>query len=78
LDSDLTRHLGPIEPVLARVDPILAKPIHLTSSEFQDLVAFVRNGLMDDRAKKGNLCKLVPNTVPSGFSVLRIETCPPN
>ena len=78
LDSDLTRHLGPIEPVLARVDPILAKPIHLTSDEFQELVAFVRNGLMDDRAKKGNLCKLVPNTVPSGFSVLRIETCPPN
>jgi cytochrome c peroxidase len=78
LDSDLTRHLGPIEPVLARVDPILAKPIHLTSDEFQDLVAFVRNGLMDDRAKKENLCKLVPNTVPSGFSVLRIETCPPN
>jgi cytochrome c peroxidase len=76
LDSDLTRHLGPIEPVLARVDPILAKPIHLTSDEFQDLVAFVRNGLMDDRAKKQNLCKLVPNTVPSGFSVLRIETCP--
>jgi cytochrome c peroxidase len=76
LDSDLTRHLGPIEPVLARVDPILAKPIHLTSSEFQDLVAFVRNGLMDDRAKKENLCKLVPNTVPSGFTVLRIETCP--
>lgn len=76
LDSDLTRHLGPIEPVLARVDPILAKPIHLTSDEFQDLVAFVRNGLMDDRAKKENLCKLVPNRVPSGFSVLRIETCP--
>ena len=76
LDSDLTRHLGPIEPVLARVDPILAKPIHLISDEFQNLVAFVRNGLMDDRAKKENLCKLVPNTVPSGFSVLRIETCP--
>jgi cytochrome c peroxidase len=76
LDSDLTRHLGPIEPVLARVDPILAKPIHLTSDEVQNLVAFVRNGLMDDRAKKENLCKLVPNTVPSGFSLLRIETCP--
>src|SRR5262245_55190559 len=76
LDSDLTRHLGPIEPVLARVDPILATPIHLTPDEFQNLVAFVRDGLMDDRAKKQNLCKLVPNTVPSGFSALRIETCP--
>jgi len=76
LDSDLILHLGPIEPVLAKLDPILATPIHLTSEEFQNLVAFVRDGLMDDRAKKENLCKLVPNAVPSGSSLLRIETCP--
>lgn len=76
LDTDLTLHLGPIEPVLARIDPILTTPIHLTSEEFQNLVAFVRDGLMDDRAKKENLCKLAPSAVPSGSSLLRIETCP--
>ena len=30
VDSDLTAPMGPIEPVLARLDPILATPIELT------------------------------------------------
>jgi hypothetical protein len=39
-------------------------------------VAFVRDGLLDDRARKENLCKLVPPSVPSGFPVLQFERCP--
>ncbi|HUS07418.1 MAG TPA: cytochrome c peroxidase [Bryobacteraceae bacterium] len=74
--KDLAHHLGPIEPVLQRVDPLLAHPISLTSDEFNALVAFVREGLLDRRAEKQNLCKLVPNAVPSGFTVMRFETCP--
>jgi cytochrome c peroxidase len=70
---DLKAPMGPIEPVLERVDPILATPIQLTDEEFSQLVDFVRNGLLDQRAKPENLRKLIPRSVPSGFSVLRFE-----
>src|SRR5262245_29805812 len=70
---DLMAPMGPIEPVLARVDPILAAPINLTDEEFGQLVDFVRNGLLDQRAKPENLRKLIPRSVPSGFPVLRFE-----
>ncbi|HXI92502.1 MAG TPA: cytochrome c peroxidase [Blastocatellia bacterium] len=73
VDPDLTAPMGPIEPVLARVDPILATPINLTADEFRQLVDFVRNGLLDQRAKPENLRKLIPSSVPSGFPVLRFE-----
>ena len=76
IDKDLTHRLGPIEPVLARVDPLLANPIDLSSDEFENLVAFVRDGLLDPRATKQNLCKLVPATVPSGFPTMLFENCP--
>jgi hypothetical protein len=49
-----------LEPVLARVDPILATPINLTDEEFSQLVDFVRNGLLDRRAKPENLRKMIP------------------
>jgi cytochrome c peroxidase len=70
---DLTAPMGPIEPVLARVDPILAGPINLTDEEFGQLVDFVRNGLLDQRAKPENLRKLIPKAAPSGFPVLSFE-----
>ncbi|HKA17767.1 MAG TPA: cytochrome c peroxidase [Blastocatellia bacterium] len=70
---DLRAPMGPIEPVLERVDPILATPIQLTDEEFTELVDFVRNGLLDPRAKPENLRKLIPRAVPSGFPVLRFE-----
>ena len=76
IDKDLTYRLGPIEPVLARVDPLLANPIDLSAEEFEHLVAFVRDGLLDSRATKQNLCKLVPATVPSGFPTMLFENCP--
>jgi cytochrome c peroxidase len=73
--ADLTQHLGPIEPVLKRLDPLLKTPIHLTDDEFDDLVSFVRNGLLDERVNAKNLCKLVPAKVPSGLPVLQFEAC---
>lgn len=75
VDIDLTHRLGPIEPVLSRLDRKLRTPIELTSGQFNDLVAFVRNGLLDQRAKKKNLCQLVPRRVPSGLPVLEFEDC---
>ena len=73
VDADLTAPMGPIGPVLARLDPILATPINLTGDEFRQLVDFVRNGLLDQRAKPENLRKLIPGSVPSGFPVLTFE-----
>jgi cytochrome c peroxidase len=75
LPPDLTLRLGPIEPVLRRLDPLLKSPIHLTDSEFSDLVTFVRDGLLDERARAENLCKLVPTQVPSGLLLLQFEAC---
>jgi cytochrome c peroxidase len=76
LDRDLTLLLGPIEPVLARIDPLLLNPPQLTPQEFEDLVAFVRTGLLDARAQPQNLCSLIPRAVPSGMLPLRFEACP--
>jgi cytochrome c peroxidase len=76
LDSDLTYRMGPIEPVLARVDPRLAEPIELSLGEFNALVAFVGGGLLDERASKQHLCRLVPGSVPSGFPTMRFQNCP--
>jgi cytochrome c peroxidase len=76
LDRDLTYRQGPIEPVLARIDALLAEPIHLFTDEVANLVAFVRVGLLDERATKQNLCRLIPPAAPSGFPMMRFETCP--
>jgi cytochrome c peroxidase len=76
IDDDLTYRLGPIEPILLRIDPLLEQPIRLTPDEFHDLVAFVRDGLLDERASKQNLCSLIPDAVPSGFPLPRFQHCP--
>jgi len=76
LDKDLTLHLGPIEPVLARIDSSLLNPPQLTPEEFEDLVAFVRTGLLDPRAQPQNLCSLIPSNLLSGMLPLRFERCP--
>jgi cytochrome c peroxidase len=73
IDADLTAPLGTVEPVLERVDPIVSTPIVLTDEEFSQLVDFVRNGLLDQRAEPENLRKLIPRSVPSGFPMLRFE-----
>ena len=70
VDADLQGQMGPMEPVLERLDPILASPIRLSDDEFRQLVDFVRDGLLDERAKPENLRRMVPRSVPSGFPVL--------
>ncbi len=73
LDADLAGPVGPMVPVLALLDPLLATPIELTEDEFSQLVAFVERGLLDPRARPGHLRKLVPLNVPSGRPVLVFE-----
>ena len=64
--ADLTMNTGPIAPVLQRIDPALAQPVTLTDTEFTDLLAFLRDGLLDGRALPENLAPLIPTSVPSG------------
>jgi cytochrome c peroxidase len=73
VDADLTVRMGPIEPVLERLDPRIAAPPVLTPREFEDLFAFVRDGLLDPRALPQNLCALVPASVPSGMPVAQFQ-----
>jgi len=70
---DLRGPIGPMAPVLNRLDPLVATPIHLTDEEFQQLLDFVSNGLLDPRAKPSSLKKLVPKVVPSGRPTLKFE-----
>jgi cytochrome c peroxidase len=71
--EDLRGPLGPMAPVLARLDPLLVNPVQLNEDEFSDVVDFVKNGLLDERARPENLRKLVPRSVPSGRPVLTFE-----
>lgn len=64
LAADL-RLLGPIEPVLRRLDPLLRGPLPLTEPEFTRLVEFVRDGLLDPAARPELLRHLVPHALPS-------------
>jgi cytochrome c peroxidase len=77
VDLDLRYRFGPIEPVLARIDPLLSHPPYLSLEEFEDLVAFVGGGLLDSRDRRPNLCRLVPASVPSGLPTMQFERCPP-
>jgi cytochrome c peroxidase len=64
VDNDL--RVGPIDPVLQRIDPLLANPVTLTDVEFQWLLEFVRDGLHDPRATPQRLRQLIPDRLPSG------------
>ncbi len=73
LPVDMRGTPGPIEPVLARLDPLLQTPVVLSNAEFSDLVGFVKFGLLDARVRPSSLKTLVPKTVPSGSQTLKFE-----
>ena len=73
LAPDLRGPLGPIAPVLERLDPRLVNPVSLSDAEFADLVDFVRDGLLDPAAQPARLRRLVPERLPSGRTPLRFE-----
>ena len=78
LNADLTVRKGPLDPVLERLDPRIAAlgDLELTRREFQDLLAFLRDGLLDPDARSENLCKQIPKAVPSGLKILTFQGCP--
>jgi cytochrome c peroxidase len=67
--ADLQGPQGPIAPVLARIDPALATPVTLSTNDFNELLAFLRTGLLDPKANAHDLRKLIPSRVPSGRPV---------
>jgi cytochrome c peroxidase len=73
LAPDLAGPTGPSAPVLARLDPLLSAPIALTEEEVEQLVSFVRHGLLDPRARPERLRRLVPQSLPSGREPLVFE-----
>lgn len=66
LPADLRGPTGPIQPVLDRLDPLLRRPVELTSEELDALVDFVANGLLDPNARPQHLRRLIPEKLPSG------------
>jgi cytochrome c peroxidase len=69
LPMDLQGPTGPLLPVMDRLDPRLRQRVDLTDEEFEALVAFVRNGLLDPAARPERLRHLIPRRLPSGLRV---------
>jgi cytochrome c peroxidase len=73
LPDDLQGPLGPMAPVLAKLDPLLRTPVRLSDQELQWLVDFVREGLLDPQARPQHLRHLIPEKLPSGRTSLTFE-----
>jgi cytochrome c peroxidase len=73
LPADLQGPIAPMQPVLDRLDPLLATPVQLTEQEFDALVDFVRNGLLDPQASPQRLRRLIPEKLPSGQAGLLFQ-----
>jgi cytochrome c peroxidase len=73
LTADLRGPTGPIAPVLERLDARLQKPVVLSQPDFDALVDFVRNGLLDPDAQPERLRRLIPERLPSGRAPLRFQ-----
>jgi cytochrome c peroxidase len=65
LDADLTGPVAPVAPMLARLDPLLARPQKLSADQLDSLVAFLGNALLDPRAGPERLGRLIPEKLPS-------------
>ncbi|HEY0672899.1 MAG TPA: cytochrome c peroxidase [Longimicrobiales bacterium] len=74
LPADLQNPVGPMEPVVLRIDARLLQPIDLTGAEFEALVAFVRYGLLDPNARAQRLRRFIPEQLPSGREALIFQS----
>jgi cytochrome c peroxidase len=73
LPPDLAGPIAPTGPLLAALDPRLRRPIELTPAEFHDLLAFVRDALLDPRADPDKLRRFVPGRLPSRNPTLTFQ-----
>jgi cytochrome c peroxidase len=75
IDVDLTLREGPRVDE-ARLHPMFRNGgISLSPVQIRDVTQFVKTGLLDPRAKKENLCSMIPKAVPSKLKVLTFEDC---
>jgi cytochrome c peroxidase len=70
---DLRPSSAPAHRLLRGLDPLVARPLRLTRREIDDLVEFVRTGLLDPRATPERLLELVPQQLPSGLPLHEFE-----
>ena len=75
--ADLTHNTGPISLVLRRLDRALSNIPALSEQEFSDLLAFLRDGLLDPRARPNYLTRFIPASVPSQLPLHTFESTPP-
>jgi cytochrome c peroxidase len=73
LPHDLQGPLGPMSPVLARLDRSLRSSVRLSEEEIQWLIDFVGEGLLDPKATSQHLRRLIPEKLPSGRPSLTFE-----
>ena len=73
--ADLTK-LGPVDDMLARVDPWLESPPALTDVEIANLVTFVRDALLDEKSAPRRQCAAMPDHLPSGATLEEFVGCP--
>ena len=73
LPIDLVGPIGPRARLVAALDPRLRTGTVLSTAELDDLEAFVRDALLDPRARPEHPRRLVPATVPSGNGPLIFE-----
>ena len=71
--EDLRLSETPRKKLLQSLDPLVAEPLELADGEFDDLVEFVRYGLLDPRATPERLLRLVPRELPSGLPLQAFE-----
>jgi cytochrome c peroxidase len=74
LPRDLRSSISPRAPLQNTLDPLLV-PLALNSSQFSDLITFLKTGLLDKRAI--SLCSLIPSSLPSGAPLPVFEGCLP-
>jgi len=72
--ADLGQRVGPPIP-FKLLDPGIRRPMPLDPEAVDDLVNFVRSALLDPRVNPRELCRLVPEAVPSGMPVPKFEAC---
>jgi cytochrome c peroxidase len=70
---DLRPSRAGLRRLLGGLDPHVSKPLRLTDQELDDLIEFVRTGLLDERATPERLLELVPEELPSGLPLHRFE-----
>ena len=75
LDTDLTVRMGP-RVHESHLHPVFRNGgIRLSELQIRDVTQFVKTGLLDPRAKKENLCSLIPKAVPSRLALPTFEDC---